>query len=151
MKLFQIEEPDGSPVDRDAPGVAVGIDVEARGIGRVAIALGGNAEILPDAEGSRSLGVSRGESEPAKRLLALLLGLRSRAEKQLARPVTHAVIAAETADAAFIGEAAAAAGLTVLAVVPRAEAAALAGGAAAEEAAVLGAAIRAEDLAPRGE
>ena len=151
MKLFQIEEPDGSPVDRNAPGVAVGIDVEARGIGRVAIAIGGNAEILPDAEGGRSLVVVGGSADAARRLVELLLGLRSRAEKQLARPVTHAVIATDTAEAALVEEAAAAADLTVLGILPRAEAAALARGTAVEEAAVLGAAIRAEDLAPRGE
>ena len=27
MKLFQIEEPDGSPADRDAPGAAIGLDL----------------------------------------------------------------------------------------------------------------------------
>ena len=31
MKLFQIEEPDGSPTDPDAPGAAIGIDVTGRG------------------------------------------------------------------------------------------------------------------------
>ena len=151
MKLFQIEEPDGSPLHSDGPGAAVGIDIEARGIGRVAIAIGGNAEILPDGEGSRSLVVIGGSADAAKRLIELLLGLRSRAEKQLARPVTHAVIVAEIAEAALVEAAAAAAGLTVLGVLPRAEAAALARGTAPEEAAVLGAAMRAEDLAPRGE
>ncbi len=151
MKLFQIEEPDGSPVDRDAPGVAVGIDIEARGVGRVAIAIGGNAEILPDGEGSRSLVVVVGSADAPKRLIDLLLGLRSRAEKQLARPVTHAVIAAETEEAALAEAAAAAAGWTVLGLLPRGAAAALARGTAPEEAAVLGAAKRAEDLAPRGE
>ena len=151
MKLFQIEEPDGAPVDADAPGVAVGIDIEARGIGRVAIAVGGNAEILPDADGNRTLLVVLGrQPDIAKRLHELLLGLRSRAEKQLARPVTHAVISTDQ-PAAEISEAAAAAGINVLGIVARADAAALARGAAADEAAVLGAAIRAEDLAPSAE
>jgi len=37
MKLFQIEELDGAPVDADAPGVAVGIDIAPGNVGRVAI------------------------------------------------------------------------------------------------------------------
>jgi hypothetical protein len=141
MKLFQIEEPDGAPVDPDAPGVAVGIDIAPGGVGSVAIAVGGNAEILPDADGSRALSLA-----PHRELL---LGLRGRVEKQLARPVTHAVIAVDPPDAAAIAEAALAAGIIVLGVLSRTDAAALQRGAAAEEAAVLGAAKRAEDLAPR--
>ena len=142
MKLFQIEEPDG-PVDADAPGVAVGIDIAPGNVGRVAIAVGGNAEILPDGDGTRTLSLALHRD--------LLLALRGRAEKQLARPVTHAVIAVDEADAAAIAAAAVATGIVVLGVIPRADAAALAGGAAGEEAAVLGAAMRAEDLAPKTE
>jgi hypothetical protein len=146
MKLFQIEEPDGSPLDAgDGPGAAVGIDIAAGGIGRVAISLGGNAEILPGADGERSLVAAATKD--------LLLGLRGRAEKQLAQPVTHAVIAVDAGEGAGIEDAAAAAGLVVLRVVERASAAALAKGTAPAEAAVLGAAIAAEDaaatLAPR--
>ena len=146
MKLFQIEEPDGSPLDAgDGPGAAVGIDIAAGFIGRVAVALGGNAEILPGADGARSL-VAAAAGD-------LLLGLRSRAEKQLARPVTHAVIAADANARAGIEEAASAAGLAVLRVIDRAAAAALAKGASSEDAAAQGAAIAAEDaaavLAPR--
>ncbi len=141
MKLFQIEEPDGAPADADAPGVAVGIDIAPGGIGRVAIAVGGNAEILPDADGNRSLTLA-----PERELL---LGLRGRAEKQLARPVTHAVIAVDQSNAGAIEMAAVAAGLAVLRVIERGDAATLVRGARPEEAAVLGAAIRAEDLAPR--
>ena len=143
MKLFQIEEPDGVPVDTDAPGVAVGIDIAPGGTGRIAIAVGGNAEILPDADGNRTLTLAS--------LRDLLLALRSRAEKQLARPVTHAVIAAEQGDAAAVQEAAVGASIIVLSFAQRSEAAALVRGAAADEAAVLGAAIRAEDLAPKAE
>jgi len=143
MKLFQIEEPDGAPVDADAPGVAVGIDIAPGNVGRVAIAVGGNAEILPDGDGTRTLSLALHRD--------LLLALRGRAEKQLARPVTHAVIAVDEADAAAIAAAAVATGIIVLGVIPRADAAALAGGAAGEEAAVLGAAMRAEDLAPKTE
>jgi len=143
MKLFQIEELDGAPVDADAPGVAVGIDIAPGNVGRVAIAVGGNAEILPDGDGTRTLSLALHRD--------LLLALRGRAEKQLARPVTHAVIAVDEADAAAIAAAAVATGIIVLGVIPRADAAALAGGAAGEEAAVLGAAMRAEDLAPKTE
>ena len=148
MKLFQIEEPDGSPLDAgEEPGAAVGIDITASGTGRVAIAIGGNAEILPDEEGGRTLSAAPGRDlAMAKR--ALLLGLRSRAEKQLARPVTHAVIAVDLAEKAGIEGAAAGAGLTILRFIDRGAAAALAKGAQSEEAAVLGAAITAEDLAP---
>ena len=54
MKLFQIEEPDGSPLDAAGPGLAVGIAI-GKGEGAVAYALGGNAEILPGADGARLL------------------------------------------------------------------------------------------------
>jgi hypothetical protein len=153
MKLFQIEEPDGSPLDAgDGPGAAVGIDIAAGGIGRVAVSLGGNAEILPGADGERSLVAAIGHDAVAA-TKDLLLGLRGRAEKQLAQPVTHAVIAVEANARAGIEDAAAAAGLVVLRVVERAVAAALVKGTAPAEAAVLGAAIAAEDaaaaLAPR--
>ncbi len=50
MKLFQIEEPDGSPADPDAPGVAIGIDISGSSA-EVAVAVGGNAAVLPDREG----------------------------------------------------------------------------------------------------
>ncbi len=87
-------------------------------------------------------------SNPAGETLAdLLLGLRARAEKQLARPVTHAVIACDD-DRAAVERAAAEAGLALLRLMRRREAAALAKGAAADEAAALGAAQAAEDLAP---
>ena len=141
MKLFQIEEPDGSPVDAaDGPGAAVGIDIAPGGIGRVAIAVGGNGEILPDADGERTL--------RAASAAELLLGLRSRAEKQLARPVTHAVIAIDAAERKGLETAAVSAGLTVLRVSERGAVAALIKGAPVEEAAVLGAAIAAEEAMP---
>jgi Hsp70 protein len=140
MKLFQIEEPDGAPAEAaEGPGAAVGIEIAPGGIGRVAVAVGGNGEILPDADGERTL--------RAPNLTALLLGLRSRAEKQLARPVTHTVIAADAADRGELEAAAAAAGLTVLRVVERSAAAALVTS-AAEDAAVLGAAVIAEEAIP---
>ena len=141
MKLFQIEEPDGSPLDAaSGPGAAVGIEIAPGGLGRVAIALGGNGEILPDASGERTLR-ARDKSD-------LLLGLRSRAEKQLGRPVTHAVIAADPAERLGLDDAASAASLSVLRVMDRTEAAAKVRGVAAEDAAALGAAVAAEDAMP---
>jgi len=140
MKLFQIEEPDGSPLDVEGAGAAVGIDIVPGGVGRVAVAVGGNGEILPDADGERTL--------RARDLPDLLLGLRSRAEKQLARPVTHAVIAADAGDRTGLAAAAARAGLEILRLVDRATAAALVRDAAPEEAAVLGAAVAAEEVMP---
>ena len=141
MKLFQIEEPEGSPVEAaDGPGTAVGIDIAPGGIGRVAIAVGGNGEILPGADGGRTL--------QARNVADLVLGLRSRAEKQLARPVTHAVIAADAAERRGLEDAATRADLTVLRMIERRTAAALAKHAAAEEAPVLGAALAAEDAMP---
>jgi len=89
--------------------------------------------------------VEEREHNRAMRLASLLLGLRSRAEKQLARPVTHAVIAADLAERAAIEAAAAAAGIAILRLVDRVTAAGLARDAAPEEAPALGAAIAAEE------
>ena len=91
MKLFQIEEPDGSPLAGDGPGVAVGIELSAAKGAAVAVAVGGNAEMLSGADGSARLA----GAEPAA---VLLLALRERAEKALARPVTHAVIVLDGAE-----------------------------------------------------
>jgi hypothetical protein len=134
MKLFQIEEPEGGPLDTNAPGAAVGIAVGAK-TGAVAIAVGGNAEILPGGDGERLL--------EAADLEALLLGLRARAEKQLARPVTHAVIAAPPIETALVSRAAEGAGITVLDLVDY--------GTDTIEHAALEAALLAEDLAPKTE
>jgi Hsp70 protein len=155
MKLFQIEEPDGAPGLAEGPGAAVGIDIDEALGGAVAVAVGGNAEILPGLDGERRLpapGLRRADGTwDGAALGALLLLLRGRAEKQLARPVTHAVVAAALLDAAgrrAVEDAAAAAGLALLYVVTRDAAAARANGAPAGEEAVLGAALEAEDRAP---
>ncbi len=143
MKLFQIEEPEGSPLEAEGPGVAVGIELSAAKGAAVAVSVGGNAELLPGADGARRLAVSE-----AHDAAALLLSLRERAEKALARPVTHAVIAAGKLGAEAqraLGEAAQAAGLALLRLLDAGAAAALARGARPEDAAVLGAAIQAED------
>ncbi len=141
MKLFQIEEPDGSPLD--GPGVAVGIELSPAKGAAVAVAIGGNAELLPGADGAGRIAAADPRDTGA-----LLLALRERGEKALARPVTHAVIAARAPDDEArhaLTRAAQAAGLAVLRVLDAGTAAALARGARAEDAAVLGAAIQAED------
>ena len=138
MKLFQIEEPDGTPVDPDTPGAAIGIDLRG-GEAVVAVSVGGNAEILADRDGFElSLAVPPAEA-PLKDWELLFEGVRLRAERALSQPVTHAVLALAALPEADFGErvsrAAGTAGLTVLRLV---------GGMDAGEAAVL-----AEDLAPR--
>jgi hypothetical protein len=151
--LFQIEEPDGTPIDDDgAPGAAVGIDL-AGSRGAVAIALGGNAEILVARDGSEGP-ETKGLREASghfvlEQAAAALLALRGRAERALARPVTHAVIAiAAPLDPAIrqsLAAAAAASELIVTRILTNSEAAALALGTAPAVAVALGAAIAAED------
>ncbi len=148
MKLFQIEEPDGSPADPDAPGAAIGIDI-AGTAAEVAVAVGGNAALLADREGfALDLGVPP-RAAPAEDWQTLFEGARLRAERSLGRPVTHAVVVAAAApDSGFparLTAAAEAAGLAVLRVIVRE---AMADHAAAPPAA-LAAAILAEELAPR--
>jgi len=147
MKLFQIEEPDGSPADPDAPGAAVGIDA-SRDSAAVAVAVGGNAVLLADREGfERDLPVPPLDAAPEP-WQGLFEGARARAERALARPVTHAVVALATAPQAAaavrLRQAAEAAGFAVLRFVAAAE---LAG----RHPAALAAAVLAEDLAPRPE
>jgi hypothetical protein len=131
-KLFQIEEPDGPPLDAAGPGAAVGIGIGKAG-GAVAFAVGGNAEILPDADGTKLL--------EEKDLAVLLTGLRQRAERQLARPVTHAVVASPPIVAGPLAVAAQVAGLTVLDEIDP--------GTESIERAAIEAALLAEDLAPK--
>ncbi|HLI21412.1 MAG TPA: hypothetical protein VKV32_09870 [Stellaceae bacterium] len=131
-KLFQIEEPDGSPADPSAPGAAVGIAL-AKGTGAVAFSVGGNPEILPSPDGEPLL--------EASDLRALLVGLRMRAERQLGRPVTHAVVALPPIEEGPLALAAEAAGLALLRSNDL--------GTAPIENAVLEAAVDAEDLAPK--
>ncbi len=145
MKLFQIEEPDGSPTDM--PGAAVGIDAGGP-LAEVAFAVGGNAVILADREGfERDIPVPPLDA-PAEEWQSLFEAARLRAERALARPVTHVVLAFEAPDdagMAALRQAADAAGLELLAVVPRRTRA------DAGEAPALAAAIMAEDIAPRPE
>ena len=145
MKLFQIEEPDGAPVDADAAGGAIGIDASGAEI-VVAFAVGGNAVVLTDREGFEEIFPVPPAEADAKAWSVLLAGARLRAERALGQPVTHAVLAlgglpAGAELARELNDAGAAAGLTLLRIVPKAE---IAGG----EVPALAAAILAEDLAP---
>ena len=151
--LFQIEEPDGSPLaEAEGPGVAIGIDLAAPRAS-VAVAVGGNAEILEARDGTpgpetATLCDATGRLDTIA-ASAALLALRGRAERALGRPVTHAVIAVggqlDAAGQAALGEAARASGLVLTRVLGAAEAAALGGVAGAAHAVAHGAAIAAED------
>jgi hypothetical protein len=145
VKLFQIEEPDGSPVDASLPGAAIGID--ASGAEAVAaFAVGGNAAELRDREEFARIVPVPAAPGPASAWQAMFEGLRIRAERLLARPVTHAVVAlaaAPPADAAAtLRAAAAAAGIETLRLVGAAEL-------SAADTPALAAALLAEDLMPR--
>jgi hypothetical protein len=146
VKLFQIEEPEGGPADPDAPGAAIGIDASGAEV-EIAMSVGGNAVLLPDREGfEQSLTVPHFDNGLAE-WQTLFEGARLRAERALARPVTHAVIVIarttpNAAAAAKITEAAEQAGLQVLSLPAVTDLAA--GIVPAKAAAVL-----AEDLAPR--
>ena len=145
MKLFQIEEPDGSPADPDAPGAAIGIDAGSK-LAEVAFSVGGNAMILTDREGfERALPVP-GPEAPLADWQTLFEGAKLRAERALARPVTHAVLVfAAPLDPALAAEllrASEAAGIELLRLVATGDLER--GGSPAEAAAIL-----AEDMAPR--
>jgi hypothetical protein len=147
VKLFQIEEPDGGPADPRAPGAAIGIDAGGAEV-EVAFSVGGNAVVLADREGfERALPVPDATAGGAQ-WQELFEAARIRAERALARPVSHAVVVLPTAADGDLSknprEAAEAAGLTVLRLIRKAE---LSAGARA----ALTAAIIAEDLAPRPE
>jgi len=145
LKLFQIEEPDGSPVDPDAPGVAVGIDLTGPQA-VVAVSVGGNALVLKDREGLEiDLAVPAATAAPAA-WQTLFEGVRVRAERALAQPVTHAVLmlraAPEPAFAALLITASGGAGLEVLRFATLDEI-------TSAEPPAMAAAVIAEDLAPR--
>src|SRR5262249_51893309 len=124
------------------PGAAVGIDLSGR-MAEVAIAVGGNAVVLTGREGFElSLPIPPSTDGDWERPLA---GARLRAERALARPVTHAAIVLGSADVEPAArQAMAAAGLTVLRVARIDEL-------PAGEKRACAAAALAEDLAPRPE
>jgi hypothetical protein len=141
VKLFQIEEPDGSPADPDAPGAAIGIDI-TRPQAEVAVAIGGNAAVLADRDGFEVDLTVPSPTAATAEWQALLERVRLRAERALARPVTHAVLVADMSSAERLEAAAAAAQLLLLRIVPPDQ---IADG----QGRVLAAASLAEDLAPR--
>ena len=141
MKLFQIEEPDGSPADPDAPGAAVGIDVSGP-VAEIAVAIGGNAAVLADRDGFEVDLTVPSPSAAMAEWQALIERARLRAERSLARPVTHAVVVAGESAAERVQSAAAEAQLVLLRIVTPDQI-------AGPEPRVLAAAILAEDLAPR--
>lgn len=145
VKLFQIEEPDGSPADPNAPGIAVGIYIGGAQA-EVAVAVGGNPTMLRDREGFESDLPTPPLNDPPEAWQSLFEGARLRAERALARPVTHAVLAVpanlQTAAVERLVQSARAAGLDVLRVVGQHEI-------PAGEAPAMAAAVLAEDLAPR--
>ena len=145
MKLFQIEEPDGGPADPTAAGASIGIDASSAEI-EVAFSVGGNAVILTDRDGFE-------RAMPVPEMMAGKLewqqvfeAARSRAERALARPVTHAVIAlgrtpnSDTANT--LRDAAEGAGLVALRLVAVTEL-------SAASAPAFVAAMLAEDLTPQ--
>ena len=147
MKLFQIDEPDGRPADPNEAGAAIGIDAGGAHA-EVAFSVGGNALVLDDRAGfEQALPIPATETGTAA-WQELLEGARMRAERALARPVTHAVvvlaIAPDAAAAKRLRQAAEGAGLELLRLAGR-------GQLAAGPTPALAAAILAEDLAPRPE
>jgi hypothetical protein len=145
VKLFQIEEPEGGPTDPNAPGAAIGVDASGAAA-EVATAVGGNAAVLTDREGfEQALTVPPSAIATAK-WQELFEGARLRAERALARPVTHAVIVVaalpDAAAARLIMAAAEQAGLTVLRLTTVSDL-------GAGTASALAAAILAEELGPR--
>lgn len=145
MRLFQIEEPEGGPVDPSAPGAAIGIDAAAAEA-HVAYSVGGNAVVLADREGFERVLPVPARAAAKGEWRELLEAAKVRAERALARPVTHAVIvladAPEGNVASTLHEAAGEAGLGLQRIVPRSE---LPAGLEPS----LAAAVLAEELAPR--
>jgi len=145
VKLFQIEEPDGGPADPSASGAAIGIDASGPLV-EVAISVGGNAIVLADREGFERVLPVPGSLAGTAEWQEVLEAARMRAERALARPVTHAVIvlarAADADSAERWREVGEQAGLGVLRLTINREL-------SAAVAPALAAAILAEDLAPR--
>lgn len=116
VKLFQIEEPDGGPPDAAIPGAAIGIDASGA-VAEAAFSVGGNAVLLRDRDGFTRILPVPGARAPMAEWGALLEGVRLRAERVLARPVTHAavLVAAPSPDfAEMLRGAAAGAGIEIL-------------------------------------
>src|SRR5260370_5870375 len=95
------------------PGAAVGIDVSGARA-EVAISVGGNAVALADRDGFELDLTLPPSDAPEIAWQGLLGGARLRAERTLARPVTHAVVVARPAAARRLRPAARAPRLEVL-------------------------------------
>jgi len=112
----------------------------------VAFSVGGNALVLDDRQGFEQVLAVPATEAGATAWQGLFEGARTRAERALARPVTHAVlVVAETPDvnsATLLRRAAEGAGFEVLRLAGRAEL-------PADQTPALAAAVLAEDLAPR--
>jgi hypothetical protein len=117
VKLFQIEEPEGGPPDPALPGAAIGVDASG-GVAEVAFSIGGNAVLLHDRDEFHRILPVPEAGAPAAEWRALFEGVRLRAERMLARPVTHAAIVLNASPprgvAELLREAAAEAGVEVL-------------------------------------
>jgi hypothetical protein len=147
VRLFQIEEPGGGPTDPNEPGAAIAIEATGASA-EVAFSVGGNALILDERPGFEQALPVPAAGAGAAAWQELLEGARIRAERALARPVTHAIVVLALApDAAMTGhlrQASERAGLELLRITWRGEL-------PAGPAAALTAAVLAEDLAPRRE
>jgi len=147
VKLFQIEEPDGGSADPGETGAAIGVDAGGASA-EVAFSVGGNALILDDRAGFEQALPVPAIVAPTAEWQGLFEGARIRAERALARPVTHAVVVLaatlDVDDARRLRQAAESAGLEVLRLARRGEL-------PAGPTPALAAAILAEDLAPRPE
>jgi hypothetical protein len=145
MKLFQIEEPDSGLGEDGLPGAAVGIDLSGAAA-VVAFSVGGNAVELNDREEFAKVLPAAAASRTAAEWQALFEAVRRRAERLLARPVTHAVVVVAgprpAEDTLSLRAGAAAAGIEPLRLVDANEF-------GAADAPVLAAARLAEDLMPR--
>jgi hypothetical protein len=143
VKLFQIEEPDGGPVDPAAGGAAIGVDASGAVV-EVAFSVGGNALVLADREGFEQVLRVPSRVEEQTEWQAVLEAARIRAERALARPVTHAVIVlagvSDTETALRVRSAAEGAGFHVLRIAAAAE--------LSDPTTALAAAMLAEDLVP---
>jgi hypothetical protein len=138
MKLFQIEEPQGGPADASLPGAAIGVDASGDAA-EVAFSVGGNAVVLREREEfARKLLVPE-TTGTVTAWRALFEGVRLRAERALARPVSHAVVVlaapAPLGAAETLRTAAAEAGIDILRLAS-----------AGEMSGALAAALLAEDL-----
>jgi hypothetical protein len=142
MKLFQIEEPLGGPADASLSGAAIGVDASGAAA-EVAFSVGGNAVFLHDREDFAQILPVPQPTVSTAAWRALLEGAKLRAERAVARPVSHAVIVlASPGLAATLRVAAAEAGIEILQLMSTDEM-------AQGDAPALVAARLAEDMMPR--